>query len=406
MRIEPARSSPPLLEGYRRLAGRIRYDRGGWRAEQLWFDLPELAARSPALGNGWLVALLPLAFHLGEPLHIEAEVDPVLLENAIRLQELWARWYPGRRPVPITAGIRRTESDASAGSRSLLFSGGVDSFFSLFEYDGQARASGGQPLDDLIHVWGYDLPLSNRRAFERKSRRFGDVATRLGKRLLTVATNLRHTRIETLSWPIAMHGAALAAPVHLLDPVPELALLSASGPRPDSEPYGTHPAGDHLWSSRRTRFVHYGVEPLRHLKTAIVAQSDVALEHLHVCWRSESDRNCGRCLKCCLTQVALDLAGRRLQATTFDPGRYSLDVIRTLRPNSGGGYSFMEELWFEALRLGRLDIAEATDAFRQFNRQGQGPPSLSWWARTSAKWRNSVRKRRVALGRLVREWKT
>lgn len=405
MRIQLTRSRSPLLPGHQRITGLVRYSAGRW-AEKLWFDLPPSLAEHPAPGDGWLVALLPLAFQLGERLEIESPVDPQLLRNCEAAQELWSRWFPGQRPVEILAETRPASAEAPPSRTALFFSSGVDSFYTLFDFDQRARTEGRPLIDDLVHVWGYDLPLSRRAEFDRRLARFEAVAADTGKRLLTIATNLRHTRLDMVSWPLVMHGPALAAPLLMLGSPPGQALISANGPRPDLEPYGTHPLGDPLMSSSRLRFVHYGIGPSRLEKTVRISASPLAREHLHVCWKGESDRNCGRCLKCCLTQIALELVDRRLATPTFDPGKFSLQVIHRMRPNSPGGFQYMEELRLEAERIGRRDIAEATGIFRDFNAGGMGAPPLPWWQRTGLKWRNSLRKRQSTLTRLVRQWQS
>ena len=82
-----------MLPGYVRVAAEINYGRSHWwrkeQKETLWFDLPESqieAVNRP--GDGWLLALLPLAFQLGEPLRIAAQVDEQLLANATQLQNV------------------------------------------------------------------------------------------------------------------------------------------------------------------------------------------------------------------------------------------------------------------------------------------------------------------------------
>ncbi|MEP6473612.1 MAG: hypothetical protein ABJC74_07805, partial [Gemmatimonadota bacterium] len=311
MRIETIHAGPALLAGHHRVAVMVHYDRPGHQPETLWFDMPEALAEPSGTGNGWLVALLPLAFHLGEPLRLEASVDPVLLANAHRLQELWTRWVPERRPVPIEIAGLADVAARDSGGTALMFSGGVDSFFSLLDFDRTARAGGSPPIADLIHIWGFDLPLTSRREYQRISARFNNLARRLDRQLISMATNLRETRLGSISWAEVIHGPALGAAALLLRRPPAVVLISASGARLDSMPYGTHPLADPLMSTSRTSFRHYGIETSRIAKTAVLAESAVALEFLHVCWRSESDRNCGRCLKCCLTQMALDLLGKR-----------------------------------------------------------------------------------------------
>ena len=75
------------------------------------------------------------------------------------------------------------------------------------------------------------------------------------------------------------------------------------------EPWGSHVLIDRLHSTEYLKVVHHGADTSRPLKTARIAQSKSALDHLRVCCKSRTDYNCGKCSKCRRTQVDLELAG-------------------------------------------------------------------------------------------------
>jgi hypothetical protein len=115
--------------------------------------------------------------------------------------EIWSGWRPDRRPIAVRAEL----ADPSAASRrvpertGLFFTGGVDSFFTLFHYDETVSAdpaAARRPVDDLIYVWGFDIPLIHREACERKQATRGRIAARVGKHLVSFVTNLRETGIR------------------------------------------------------------------------------------------------------------------------------------------------------------------------------------------------------------------
>ena len=116
-------SDTASLPGHTRLAAEVSYGFG--RGELLWFDIAPPYENGPDhSGNGWLMALLPLAFERGEKLEIFAPVDALLLQNAERIQQVWMRWFPGRKPVPIRAPV--AEASPRGGKTGLFFTGGVD----------------------------------------------------------------------------------------------------------------------------------------------------------------------------------------------------------------------------------------------------------------------------------------
>lgn len=59
------------------------------------------------------------------------------------------------------------EPMATAGRVGAFFSGGVASFFTLLRTD--AGGADGRTVDDLITVWGFDVPPSKPEAYARMS---------------------------------------------------------------------------------------------------------------------------------------------------------------------------------------------------------------------------------------------
>jgi hypothetical protein len=355
--IKPIVDSAALPE-HVRVAAEINY--GWWQKEKLWFDAPKThAGVGNAPGNCWLMALLPLAFEGGERLRIHAPVDPTLLENTEKIQRIWAGWFPKRKPVRVQTE-QWTQPAKNDGKIGLFFTGGVDSFFSLLHFD--RMAGGGQKVDDLIYVRGFDIPLENRAAFERKTAVLSKIAASLGKNMIPMATNLRKTRLGKLRWGLRMHGPALGAAGLTLEKKFKVILISSSHGCADVTPWGTHPDSDPLMSSGQTRFIHYGSQIERFDKTAFIAKSDVALKHLHVCWQEGSDRNCGLCEKCYRTLLTLELLGVREKAANFPGGNISLEYLKSLQVSSPVARQYLDELKKPAIEHSRQDIADAIDA--------------------------------------------
>jgi hypothetical protein len=65
----------------------------------------------------------------------------------------------------------------------------------------------------------------------------------------------------------------------------------------------------------------------------LVEQRPDLLPHLHVCWETDSARNCGRCFKCTSTALLLEIAGGLERAGSFPP-RLNLDDVRGARDAS------------------------------------------------------------------------
>lgn len=367
MRVTPSRRGTSPTAGRLRLA--VEVTAGGIPdAEVVWADVPEaLADDLTDRLDAWLLWLLPHAFETGEELVIDGPVDAELLRNAHEVMEVWSCWRPGKRPVRIQA--EPADPAERKGSRTgLFFTAGVDSFYTLLHHDEMVRLHPEWrlgPVDDLIYVEGYDIPLRHRPALDRKRVALEAVAREAGKTLVTLATNFRDTRVSLRpnAWGPIVHGPAVAAGGLLLGRRWHTLLISASFAYDEADPWGSHVVTDPLLSTSATRVWHYGAGASsdRLEKTEFLSRFDVALNHLHVCWQDFSDRNCGLCEKCFRTLLALDLAGVRERAAsfpfqTFSPGR--LRDVWTEKPLVVRVYRKLRD---HADRLGRADVVSVID---------------------------------------------
>ncbi|MEO8030881.1 MAG: hypothetical protein ABJC74_10505 [Gemmatimonadota bacterium] len=403
MRVERVPRQQALLPDHVRLARRVVYQQRDANPELLWFDVPaEMAEGLDQSDNGWLVALLPLALRMREPLQLSSPVDEVLLTNCERLSAIWGRWHPEYPAVRLEVPVATSPVVGALPRTGLFFTGGVDSFFSSLHYD--ATSEPREVVDDLLFIWGYDLPLSNRPAFARKAEALNRIAGQLGKRAVLLATNLRETRLGRLDWARVTHGAALGAAALMLEGRYSTMLLSAALARESGESFGAHPLTDPLMSTGRTSFVHYGAEFTRFDKTAYIADSEAVRRHLHVCWEDASDRNCGRCEKCVRTQLALEMLGARTHSSCFDPADFSLERAATVRLGTPATVRLMEDLRDPAVARGRADLVAVIDRCLESNRQRHERLAGSKWRRRAAKWKNSFQKRWLRGSTSVKYW--
>jgi hypothetical protein len=344
------------------------YESGVPFDEEYWFDFPEQFRNDVSeSGNPWLACLLPVAATLGESLHIPVSVDPLLLTNLRELTQLWKHWFPHLAVVTIDAQPYTARAIENPTGTAAFFSGGVDSFFTVLRHDKDSKAVARFLLDDLLCVWGFDIPLSKPDSFARMEQSLRSVAVDLKKRFIDVRTNLRETRFAAASWPALAHGAALSAIGLCLERRYQRVLIGSTGlsefrnNHKDDRPWGSHPRTDPLFSTSRTTIVHDGARFNRVEKTAVVAKSEVALKALRVCWKLEEDTNCGTCSKCFRTMLALHLLDALDRCKTFS-GK-SFDPSETGRLFSGDwiSRSFASDLRLLAIGKGRDDIVRYID---------------------------------------------
>lgn len=393
MHVSEARIGPAPNNARRvRVSAEIAYEHGEPGAEVCWFDFPdELASQLSTSGTPWLAAILPMAGALHEPIEIAGPVDPLLLEASTELLRVWHCWHPyvevvDVRGTPLTPHAREAAPRRSAA----FFSGGVDSWHALLTRD----------PDDLLLVWGFDIALAQPDVFARMRERYARIAGEFGKPLIDVATNLRTTRWGQLDWPLLSHGAALAAVALLLEPRLGRVFIGSTGGYGDLAPWGSHVVTDPMFSTTQLRIIPDGAGLSRSQKTAVVAQSPLAMRHLRVCFALGTDENCGRCNKCLRTMTTLELLGALPQCETFPDDR--VDVRRlsqaVYRYRHDAGYT--RDIRALAVERQRLDIVRAIDhSLRRSRAFARRRALCDWLCERRGLWRLVPLARRWLLGR-------
>jgi hypothetical protein len=136
--------SPPRVEQSAR-ATRVTAEVDGI---PLWFESSDasLLPIPEAFGSAMLLA----SQHRARTLSFDSELSDAWLDNVSRLLKIWNSWW-GYTPLEPRGRIRDDRAEPRSGT-ALLFSGGVDSFYSLI--------SGARP-DILVAVHGFDIRLDD-----------------------------------------------------------------------------------------------------------------------------------------------------------------------------------------------------------------------------------------------------
>lgn len=352
----------PLSRDRVRLSGRVRYRSGAPREESLWFEVPEeLESEVSRSGDPWLVVLLPLAATLGEDLVLPLPVDPVLRSGCRDVVRVWQGWYGGLYEPDLVGPVEERGGRAGEPRSGALFSGGVDSFFTLLRHE-EDGVPGHPPLTDLLTVWGLDVALSNRSEGSKLASWSGRVASEAEKRAVFMATNVRDTRWSEADWSKLSHGALLVGCALTLQSRYRLVLVPSSVPYVRSRRrWGSHPLTDPMLSTGSTRVVHDGACARRTEKTARIARSELAMRHLRVCWAEGTTDNCGRCAKCRRTIATLEVVDALQDCTTFPDGAHDLDALARTSFASPAERRMLERVIPFAVEHGRFDVADAVE---------------------------------------------
>ena len=287
-------------------------------AVEVWFRIDGVDQAPTSIAEALTVGLLAPCMHDQEALKVYGALSWTLARNLEAAQDVLTAWYPRLTPVDVLASqFTRLWRGIERGTGSACcFTAGVNSWYSLLKHDAR--------ITHLLLVRGFDAALDTDEAWHGARARVGLVAKRLGKRLVTCETNLRHVADRRRGhasapnndfWNEYLHGSVLAAVGLLLQREVGELIVPAVHTFGRLKPWGSSPLLDPLWSSDRLRILHDGCEASRADKVAYIASSDPALESHHVCDRSAA--NCGRCDKCLDTLSALQAAGALRRASTF-----------------------------------------------------------------------------------------
>jgi len=299
------------------------------KSTEVWYRSTHALGLFP---EAWLSVTLPVAMRTGEPLVSEAPVSERWYRGQQQIQQILASWYPALRVVPVTAPV--AERPRGSAGVAAFFSGGVDSFSTVLRHR--------QRLSALWVVRGFDITLEDTSGWARTLEHLTAAAKDLGMPLHAIETNLRQLIDLAGDWGSLTHGAALASVALLHQEEFGLVLVPATHTYRDLFPWGSHPLLDPSWSTEAIDLMHEGAHLTRFQKTAEVAASPIALNHLRVCWQNTGQYNCGRCEKCVRTQTALALNGAS-ETPTFAT-RISPSLVRTVWLEDENAASFAREM--------------------------------------------------------------
>jgi hypothetical protein len=276
-----------------RISGRLRI---GDEEHEIWFQVPgvELEPRY----EPFLVAALPIAMCSASSLTVPEPVSARLLEAAPTIQRIFSAWYEPMEPVEVYADPVALEPAPGRGTAA-FFSRGVDGFYTVLRNLDR--------VDSLVYSYGFDVYDSEPRVRTAMSRALDEIASGLDRPLIVVESNLRRVADQFIGWG-RYHGTFLAALGLTMAPNFERFLVAATFSYLGMIPRGSHPLLDPLWSTEAVEFEHEGVTT-RTAKVTRLAESDLAMRTLRVCWDEAAPYNCGRCEKCLRTMVNLRIAG-------------------------------------------------------------------------------------------------
>jgi hypothetical protein len=305
----------------------------GSETSELFFEFSGAEPLTLTNSGNWIVAALLLScMKLGQNLAVEQPVSPLLLRNLETIQEIYKAWIPGHSVIQLAAPVQA--QPASRERVGLLFSRGVDSFYSLLKHDSR--------ISDLIVLHGFEFPWNEDAEFREHLISVRSVADAFNKRLIIVRTNVQDHLRRYCHWDFS-HGAALASVALCLEGSISHCIVASTCSHAQLHPWGSHPILDPLWSTETLQILHDGTEARRIDKLRVIADNKWAMKYLRACDNQSSSGHCGQCEKCLRTMVGLHVIGRLVDCSAM-PHRIDPRMIRRLHLNEGEAIFFREFL--------------------------------------------------------------
>ena len=320
----------------------------------LWFQFPArfvdfVIDRT----DGFVASLILLAMVPGEDVQVPGTVSPRLAFGLDEYQRIFNLWFPMlyKKIAVNYEALEPAVTSQVQGKVAAPFSGGVDSFFTLWSHLEQNELHTGFRINYAIFAHGFDIPLKDAETFRVCEQAYSRALQEMGVDLVTVRTNVRQF-LKTADWRYT-HGAALSAVPLILGRLVTRFYVPGDYTYADIFPWGSDPRLEPWLATETFESFYDGGGTPRIKKLAVLSKWPATYDLLRVCWKKPSGlMNCCRCSKCLRNMVALDLLGTLDKYTTF-PLPLERRAVRRLVLTSQSEYPFARSILKYALAAGR-----------------------------------------------------
>jgi hypothetical protein len=301
--------------------------------QDLYYRFPERYEPFLALSaDGFAATALLVAMYTGEDLTIRAPISPKLAYGLIEYRNIFHTWLPKLfRMIDIKyENVEKSPQTFREGFVASAFSGGVDSFFTLWSHLPENQAIPDARITHGLFIHGYDLRLDEEDVYQAIAQKYSTLFQNLGLNLILASTNAYHFSQFRIDWSL-FHGAPLIGAAQLLSPflgrfyVPSFLTYNKLAPQ------GSSVLVDHLLSTEGLDIIHHGASTSRFEKLTLLTKWPATYDHLRVCANKQQSsklQNCSRCHKCYRTMTALAVLNTLSRYSTFSSKLYLRDYFR------------------------------------------------------------------------------
>jgi hypothetical protein len=307
--------------------------KNGYFPKFIWYRLPTQYGNLFTTQNDtFLVSGLLAGMYFGENIEVKGVVSPRLAYQLEEYQFLLSFRFPEFLHQIEIKYNQLDPLDISPKGVGSTFSGGVDSFFTLWKNLPQ-----NQPIPDYrithgVFIKGFDILPAENQHFEFLYEKYRRAAAHLRIELIPLETNV--VSITHLRLPLAdFYGPIiLSAGIALAGGFKRFFIPSSwDYNKLQKKAVASDPLMDHLLSTDTLDIINHGSTHRRVEKVQEIADWEIAQNLLWVCETHKFEKdtwNCSRCEKCVRTMLPLYALGKLDKFSTFEkPFRNNQDGL-------------------------------------------------------------------------------
>ena len=306
----------------------------------------------------------------GRALHIDGAVDPTVIRNARRLSRIWEMWAPDKfHEIEVSGSGAWRPRNLERAPDIHLFSGGVDSAFSLVQIGRRAPEPG-----HVLTVHGTDYTLENTRGFTRLLMKTDPLLEDLNYRRVVIRSNVaQHTKKTNLK---LTHGFLFAGCLFLMRQIFHEGLIAAdSTPELDMLvfPWGTNHVTNGYFAGEDFSMRTLSLDYSRADKTELLSRHPLACSTISCCKvRAKRPENCGLCTKCVRTKIMF-VASTGAVPPIFAEAALTEAQVRSMDLSKRNEYAHFCDIYAKARDCGNLDKIPGFQEHLSAHRRAQSP---------------------------------
>lgn len=297
---------------------------------------------------------LPIAMAKNKKLVIHGKGSRITKENSERLSDIWACWLPKKYSLINVEfnEYRDTDNTAPKDKQLLLFSGGVDSTYTLLNKKFNEKP-------DLLTIQGMDYKISDQDKFEKAIEKTNVLASEYANQRVAVRSNAYDIYKEFNIAPRLSFVFVLASVSFLfVKKYGDVTMASdfALYQQFEELPYGSSFATDQLYNSGDFGLETFGNDVNRAEKLPSILLNKTALLSLSLCKNKKiRPENCGVCSKCTRTKYMMLATAGDIPAETFIEKNLDQNIKLNFNTNGDKQDAYIKSTYAAGFRNGNLD---------------------------------------------------